>query len=793
MKKYEILGKLGQGGMGIVLKGRQRSLDRVVAIKILPQELTSNAQAKQRFEKEIQILAGLSHPNIVGIIDRGDQDGNLYYVMDFVQGRPLDVIVKTEGAQSKKRVLKVARDVLEAFEYYHPKQLVHRDLKPANLMIESEGGRVIVMDFGLVKVLTESGMTVRGQLLGSPKYMSPEMVKGLRVDRRSDIYQLGLILYEMAAGKPAFSGESFESVLYAIMHQDAVEPSKHNPLVSEGLNRFILKAMARSAQDRYQDAEEMKEALGLLERGGEIPGKAGGMGLAGAAGRAVVAGVGLEGRDEVRPRRMLKTLNLPSGGDVPAVEEEIPRKGPAVLVALAVLMAAGVMFQFTLMPREVVYSARDVRVVAGYDRAEVTWRSEEEYPSILDVGPGEATMRRVEGEREPGTVHSVVLEGLEEGATYRYQLVYPEEQRSPVYTFTTRTVSFGTARVTERVKDRIVLELDSSHPVRCSLEWRGDSGRIERSAVGEAGTRHRLVVTGRDVGVRGEYRILATDPDGALRSGEWRGLRPIGEVLAEAGDSLVQVPAHAWIQAAHKKRLPEELEALNATMERTWAVHPGRKAADALRSVGAELVWSGASDQSEVMRVLSGLENLADLDQYARRRGLKFRTGGEELIARIGEEREGAGEVEGEGVTWRGLSPVARLLPIKRGARGDANYVRRVEDLFEGTASLQVQVERPAQVEPGGLEVWVQCRLNNELNVLRLRGPRGATLSYRARPGVSSREAYRSMNRRLPYGGTRASQSSKLISRVPSLTSTMCNLQFEPRETLSFTGIASNL
>src|SRR5437899_1879944 len=165
MKKYEILDKLGQGGMGVVYKAFQKNLNREVAIKILPKAYSENPEVKRRFLSEMKICGSLVHPNIIRIFDDGEQDGTLYYVMEYIPGTTLLELVQKKGALPVEQALKLTGDLLDAMKYYHPMGLIHRDIKPANIMVKAGTNEAVLMDFGLVKALYASGITMQGRLV----------------------------------------------------------------------------------------------------------------------------------------------------------------------------------------------------------------------------------------------------------------------------------------------------------------------------------------------------------------------------------------------------------------------------------------------------------------------------------------------------------------------------------------------------------------------------------------------------------------------------------------------------
>src|SRR5271154_6742384 len=235
---YEIQSPLGAGGMGEVYRARDTRLERTVAIKILPSHLSSNPDAKQRFEREARVISSLNHPNICHLYDVGNQDGVDFLVMEFLDGETMSDRLK-KGPLPALQLLKCGIEICDGLEKAHKSGVIHRDLKPGNIMLTKSGAKL--MDFGLAKATSDFGkfparqdfgsedtttfatpavglpLTVQGTVLGTVQYMAPEQLEGKEADERSDIFALGTVLYEMAAGRPAFTGQSHASIVAAIL------------------------------------------------------------------------------------------------------------------------------------------------------------------------------------------------------------------------------------------------------------------------------------------------------------------------------------------------------------------------------------------------------------------------------------------------------------------------------------------------------------------------------------------------------------------------------------------------
>jgi len=262
--RYEIVGELGRGSMGIVYEGYDPLIHRRVAIKTMRIEgLTTREyeQYKARFQAEAQAAGVLEHPNIVTIHDFGEDNGVLYLAMEFLKGKSLRQIVDEKGILPVETVIPIFQQVASALDHAHEHHIIHRDVKPANIMV-LDSGLVKVTDFGIAKVLsTDTGMTYSGQILGTPNYMSPEQVKGERVDGRSDIFALGVILYELVTGQKPFGGQNVTTVMYKIINEAPTSPLEVDPAIHAGLAYITNRALAKRPEDRYQTCRELADDL----------------------------------------------------------------------------------------------------------------------------------------------------------------------------------------------------------------------------------------------------------------------------------------------------------------------------------------------------------------------------------------------------------------------------------------------------------------------------------------------------------------------------------------------------
>jgi serine/threonine-protein kinase len=260
--RYEIMSELGQGAMGTVYKARDPMLDRIVAIKTINLTLPKEelAEYEARFYQEAKAAGGLSHRNIVTIHDIGRSDRVAYMAMEFLEGQELRRMLQARAPIQIAQALDIGAQVAEGLQYAHERQIIHRDIKPANIMVLNDG-RVKITDFGIARMRTNEVKTMTGMILGSPKYMSPEQVSGKRADTRSDIFSLGVVLYEMLTGTSPFVADNIHGVMYQTMNFNPPAPRTLNPELPDMLNFVIAKALAKNLDDRYQKAQDLCDDL----------------------------------------------------------------------------------------------------------------------------------------------------------------------------------------------------------------------------------------------------------------------------------------------------------------------------------------------------------------------------------------------------------------------------------------------------------------------------------------------------------------------------------------------------
>jgi len=336
--RYELHRRLGRGGMAEVFLARDQLLDRPVAVKVLFPEFATDPSFVERFRREATAAANLNHPNIVGVYDWGEADSTYFIVMEYVDGRTLAEILRTEGPLHPDRVADVGADVAAALGFAHRNGVVHRDVKPGNVIVTSTG-LVKVADFGIARAITASSdddLTQVGQVMGTAAYFSPEQARGENVDPRSDIYSLGVVLYELATGKPPFSGDSPVAIAYKHVHESPVPPRHHDVALPQALEAIILKTLAKNPANRYPSAEDLRADLRRFREGNRI--------LA----EPVMAPPVDVGATGVLPATAAVAATAPATGAADAYyeEEDEPRRSGVFLAALVVLLLllAGMLF-----------------------------------------------------------------------------------------------------------------------------------------------------------------------------------------------------------------------------------------------------------------------------------------------------------------------------------------------------------------------------------------------------------------------------------------------------------------
>lgn len=264
--RYEIIRKIGDGGMAFVYEAKDRLLNRIVAVKVLRPEFVDDEEFLAKFKREAESVANISHPNIVNVYDVGCDGKVNYIVMEYIDGQNLKEIIKSEGTLDEYTALDITKQIAKALGAAHKKGVIHRDIKPHNILISSEGRNVKVADFGIAKAATNSTMTNIGSIIGSVHYFSPEQAKGKSVKNNADLYSLGIVLYEMLLGKVPFKGDSPISIALQHINEDIEFSLEEKTQIPQSIRTLIKKLTEKDPFDRYQSSEEVIEDIEYIEQ-----------------------------------------------------------------------------------------------------------------------------------------------------------------------------------------------------------------------------------------------------------------------------------------------------------------------------------------------------------------------------------------------------------------------------------------------------------------------------------------------------------------------------------------------
>jgi beta-lactam-binding protein with PASTA domain len=257
--RYEVLSRIGSGGMADVYLARDRLLGRQVAVKLLQHRFAEDQEFVERFRREASSAAGLSHPNVVAVFDRGEWDGTYYIAMEYLPGKSLKAVVREQGQLAPEEAIEIVVQILRAARFAHKRGIIHRDLKPHNVILDEEG-RAKVTDFGIARA-GASDMTLTGSIMGTAQYLSPEQAQGHSVSETSDLYAVGIVLYELLTGRVPFDGETAVTIALKQVSAEPPKPSVLNAAVSPELDAVVLRALAKSPSERFENAAEFIAAL----------------------------------------------------------------------------------------------------------------------------------------------------------------------------------------------------------------------------------------------------------------------------------------------------------------------------------------------------------------------------------------------------------------------------------------------------------------------------------------------------------------------------------------------------
>jgi beta-lactam-binding protein with PASTA domain/tRNA A-37 threonylcarbamoyl transferase component Bud32 len=349
--RYELTHLIARGGMAQVYRAMDRQLDRPVALKVLFPELSVDRTFVERFRREAQAAANLSHPNIVPVFDWGEDDGSYFIVMEYVEGRPLSAVLRDPQRLPPVQIAVIGAGVAAALAFAHRHGVIHRDVKPGNVLITPDGD-VKVTDFGIARAVnTEESLTQTGAVMGTAAYFSPEQAEGKGVDARSDIYSLGVVLYEMAVGRPPFTGDSPVAVASKHVRDAPVLPREANPAVPVALEAIVMMAMAKNPDDRYGSAEELRADLLRFADGRPVE----------AADPGATSMMTAVGATQAVPVTTGRTMASPAGAASPPDDLERRKRTRRLIALLIALLVALAVIAFFLLRSLGVFGS-DVKV-----------------------------------------------------------------------------------------------------------------------------------------------------------------------------------------------------------------------------------------------------------------------------------------------------------------------------------------------------------------------------------------------------------------------------------------------
>ncbi len=480
--RFEIRKLLGAGGMAVVFLAHDLEEKRDVAIKV--HDTSLDTQRNERFMREFMASLKLNHPNIIKLYRPGTlEGGGSYYAMELIDGPDLDQVMKEQKRLDEGTVMDVLEQMASAFQHMHELGIIHRDLKPSNILV-APGNRYVLTDFGLVKDLNRTQLTASGLVLGSPFYLSPEQALGDPIDHRSDIYQLGIIAFELLTGDVPFKGDNFTELYLAIKKEELPKVTEYVDDISPAWDSFLATCSAKEASRRFKNGQAMGRALEKLR--------------------------GFRGRGELKESRIWKARLRPNKKKSTNVGSETGFDKKPFYVALAAFV---LMLLFVFLGQSETYDVQNLKIEPAATSFTVSWQSTNPY--VSRVGLGAPYFREVSGKASSTTSHTLTVRSLVEGKKYSFRIMFPSGEATEYTTVSTIVYSIEKLAA-QRMEERLQLTwkptVRGDDKVRLLYENGHEAALITQQYEGE-----RKVLLPEDYRQAREITIDSTLPDGERR------------------------------------------------------------------------------------------------------------------------------------------------------------------------------------------------------------------------------------------------------------------------------------
>ena len=582
---YDIVEQVGAGGMGLVYKAIHRKLGRPVALKVVRGRYIDSTQHLERFKREAAVCSKLSHPNVVELYDFGEEDQAIYYAMEFIDAPTLDELIEEKGALPTKTLFPIFAQLASALAYIHEQGVIHRDLKPSNVMVDAKG-HVTLMDFGLVKQDEATVLTQVGKAIGTPRYMSPEMLQAQSVDQRSDIFQFGLVLYEAATDARPFKGRDVYGIAAAVLGQTPEKPSTKARKLNRSFDRLVLNCLEKNPDDRYQSANELLADLERCRKNIPVTST-----------KKSSTDLTETDLDAVSSSDTGDTVSLSkvSGLNLSTISGSVARLGNEFSfrhLLLGVFAAAVFLCTIIYMLRSPskTYTSLNVKVHHDVGGATIEWTSKVPYKSRLRYWQQDkeqlANALSVESDRDT-TSHSLFIPGLKLKVPYSFIIDYPSGS-SMNYTLEPlqyQHLSVMDYQIVPLSLTKSMVKVKSNIPSRATMTFKSDG--LTRKAILSANLQlsHEVVLTELKPGSPIEEIVLTLKSNRTEKEvpiGNFGGLTHIVAKAAELKRTVNYNKVLSKLERMYKGDLKkEELAALESKMRHLLkTLKPWRKFLD---------------------------------------------------------------------------------------------------------------------------------------------------------------------------------------------------------------------